>query len=164
MSQSAPLNDDQNQPNDYLHGDHCHTASNPQPVSIEDDDDEDQQHQCCPDDVPNVAIFGRVEDTDAFSEVNAGKGESLEIINNVEEKLLDDNAMQEKTESTAVQEVTENTTVREATESTLVQEVTESTAIQEESQAGASKSQEWVLSQSGRPAVTNIVTGTYVYM
>ena len=153
VSQSAPSHDDQHQPSDYHHGDHSHTASNPQPaaVFIEDEEDEDQHQLCCQDDNPNVAIFGRAEDTDAFSEVNAGKGESLEIINNLEKEPHDDNPMQEVTESTAVQE---------EAESTVVQEETESTAIQEESQTGASKPQEWVFSQSGRPAVTNIVTGT----
>ena len=117
------------------HGHHPHVSSVPQPVSLQDDDEEDQQQHCCQDDDPNLALFGRDEDTDALSEVNVGRGESMEVINkeNIEKKPLDDTAVQEETQTTTVQE---------------------------ESQTGALRPQERVFSQSGHPTVANIVTGT----
>ena len=132
MSPSVPSQDeDQHQ--------QCHSGHHPHvsrtQLCSQDDDEEDLQQQYCQDDDPNLIVYGRV-DTDALSEVNTGKGESMEMINeeNIEKKPLNDTAVQEETQTTT---------------------------IQEESQTGALKPQERVFSQSGRPTVTNIVTGMF---
>ena len=102
-----------------------------QPCS-QDDDEEDLQQLYCQDDDTNLIIFGR----DPFSEANTGKVEAMETINkeNVENKPVNDTAVQEESQVTTVQE---------------------------ESQTGASKPQERVFSQSVHPTATNIVTGKY---
>ena len=132
--QSVPSQDaEQHQ---QCHDDHRpHPSGTLQQCSL-DDDEEDLQQQCCQDDDPNLIILGRVDDTDRLSEVNAGEGETIEMTNkeNVENKPVNDTAVQEESQVTTVQE---------------------------ESQTGASKPQERVFSQSVRPTATNIVTGKY---
>ena len=99
-----------------------------------DDDEEDLQQQCCQDDDPNLFMYGR-PDTDAFSEVNMGKEETIEMSN------------------------------KENIENVSVQEESQVATVQEESQAGASKPQERVSSLSVQPTVANIVTGnTLLYV
>ena len=93
MSPSVPSQDeDQHQ---QCHNGHHHPHVSRTQLCSQDNDEEDLQQQCYQDDDPNLIILGRV-DTDALSEVNAGNGESMEMINK-ENKPLNDTAVQEET-------------------------------------------------------------------
>ena len=100
-------------------------------------DDEDQQ-QCHHDSHPNIAIFGRVDESEALTSEAIGNGESLQISSSVEENIQNDTAIQDGSQTS------------------------ETIAIQEESETGSSKPQERVVSKGGLPAHTEVVTGEYI--
>lgn len=117
--------------------DHEPSVSHSVSVQDDDNDDEDQQQQYHHDNQPNVAIYGRVDESEAMSEVNAGKGESIELSSsaerNIEMKPLNETVVKE----------------------------TQSTVVQEESQAVASKQQERVVPLNTTVACIEMVTGVY---
>ena len=111
---------------------------------LDDDNDEEQQQQYHHDSQPNVAIFGRVDESEEESEevfeVNTGKGESIELRGSAERNI-------------------EMKPLNEA-----VVEESQSTVVPEESQTGASKQQERVVPLSTTVACTEMVTGVYQCM
>jgi len=90
--------DDEHHPCD--HDDHVSKVSHSDSL-LDDDNQHNQCDQDDHDDHPNFAILGRVDESEAVSELNEGKGEDFETGNNAEGNVEEMTAIQEESQTGA---------------------------------------------------------------